>query len=200
MTGGSGGDSEQAARILAQLVIHGPLRVEELQKRCESMSKRTFYLALKEAEESGLLIRVRKSRKNVLVQLNSRKAEIGKQIDEYDHQRKFLALFYTPNLASTFRESLLAASKSRDRSELTQLIINQVWLFALATVTALFLEANLDDPVLKVQKEIDNFLLQKHKELVNNSIKEYGSDAKDALEVWVTRQAKAMAPQIRGHR
>lgn len=196
MHGGSSGSSEQVARILAQLVIHGQLRVEELQNRCESMSKRTFYLALKEAEEAGLLVRVRKSWKNVLVQLNPRKAEIGKEIKEYDHQRKFWGLYYTPELESTFRGSLLSASNSGNRKELTQLIINQMWLFALASALSILVEADLDEPVLKIQKEIDNLLLQRHKQMVNDCIKEYGSEAKTALEAWVSKQAKEIAPQI----
>jgi hypothetical protein len=161
------------------------------------MSKRTFYLALKEAEESGLLVRVRKSRKNVQVQLNHRKPEIGKATEAYDHQRKFLGLYFTPRSETTLRESLLAASKSRNRKELRQLIFDQAWLFAIASVMSLFMEANLDDTVLKVQREIDNLLLQGHKQVMSDSIKEYGSDAKTALEVWLTKQAKEVTPHIR---
>jgi hypothetical protein len=59
------------------------------------------------------------------------------------------------------------------------------------------MEANLDDTVLKVQREIDNLLLQRHKQVMNYSIKEYGSDAKTALEVWLTKQAKEVTPHIR---
>lgn len=197
MLGGSSGSSEQIARILAQLVIHGPLRVEELQNRCESMSKRTFYFALKEAEEAGFLVRVRKSRKNVLVQLNPGKAEIGRELKEYDHQRKLLGSYYTPELESTFHDSVLAASQSRNRKELTQLIIDQMWLFALASASSILVEADLDEPVLRIQKEVDNLLLQRHKQMVNDCIKEYGTEARTALEAWVTKQAKEITPQFR---
>jgi DNA-binding transcriptional ArsR family regulator len=200
MTGGSSGSSEQVVRILAQLTIHGPLRVEELQKRCANMSKRTFYLALKEAEESGLLVRVRKSRKNVLVQLNPRKPEIGKGIKAYDHERKQLGLYYTPESETIFHGSLLAAIESRNRKEFTRLIFNQAWRVAIASVMSILLEANLDDPVMNVQKEIDNLLLQRHKQMVHDCIKKYGSDAKAALEAWVAKQAKEIAPQISAHR
>lgn len=196
MTGGSGGSSEQVARILAKLVIHGPVRVEELQKLCDSMSKRTFYLALKEAEGAGLLVRVRKSRKNVLVQLNSRKPEVGKVTEAYDQQRKLLGLYYTPNWETVLREHLFAASESPSRKELRQLIFEQARLFAIASVASLFLEVNLDDPVLRVQKEIGSLVLQRHKQVINDIIKDYGKDATTALEVWLAKQAKEVTPKI----
>ena len=189
MPGGSSGTSEQVVRILAQLMIHGPSRVEKLQKRCSNMSKRTFYLALKEAEESGLLVRVRKSRKNVLVQLNARNDEIGRQIEAYDHQRKLLGLYYTPDFENTLQESLQAASKSRNRKELTQLILNQAWLYAITSVMSILTEANVDNPISKVQLEVENFLLQKHRQMVSDCIKEYDA-ARAALEAWATKQAK----------
>ncbi len=199
MTGGSGGSSEQVARILAQLVIHGPVRVEELQKLCDSMSKRTFYLALKEAEGSGLLVRVRKSRKNVLVQLNSRKPEVGKAKEVYDQQRKLLGLYYTPNWETALREALFAASESRSRKELRRLIFEQARLFVIASMVSLFLEATLDDLVLQVQREISNLLLQRHKQVINDVIKDYGRDAATALEEWYFNQAKEVTPKIRVH-
>jgi len=188
MTGGSGGSSEWVTRILVQLVIAGPLRVEELQERCESMSKRTFYLALKEAEESGLLVRVRKTRKNVLVKLTPRNSEI---IKEYDHQRKFLGLYYTPPETAS-REPFSAGSKPRNNKELRQLIFNQAWLLAIASVSSVLLEKNL--PVLGVEKELSDLVLQKHKQIMKDSLKEYGDDAILALEAWLAKHAKEIAP------
>jgi len=190
MTGVSGASSEHANRILAQLVIQGPIRVEELQKQCASMSKRTFYLALKEAEKSGSLVRIRKSRKNVLVQLNPKRPEIRNALESYDQHRKLLGLYYTPNWERSFREKLLAARESHTHKEVKRLISELAWLLAISSVASLYLESNTEDAIVRVRREVGDLLQQRQRQALGRIIKEYDMDVKSALEAWLRRQVQ----------
>jgi DNA-binding HxlR family transcriptional regulator len=190
--------STKLMAIIVELMLSGPLRVEELRQRCENVSKRTFYLELKRAEKMGLLVRIRKSRKNVVVQLNPKNYEARKAKETYDSLQRILNEYYSKRELD-LRNSLQAAYQSRDRKKLRQMVFKQAWFLAVSSVAFVLLEGrNVGRPsdsfFLRFQQEIDTYLILRNKKMIYESIRAYGKDVTDALEEWLAAHAKEIVP------
>jgi DNA-binding HxlR family transcriptional regulator len=186
--------------ILVELMMSGPLRVEELRRRCDKVSKRTFYIALQQAENSGLVTRIRKSRKNVVVELNPSQPEAKKARELYGSLQTSLSEQYSKQ-ENEFNDTLQAAYKAKDWKRLRHVVFKQASLLAISSVAFALLEGQFTHPSdsfhLRFHQEIDAYVMRRQKQIIHESIAKYGEKVSYLLQVWLANHAKEIGLKYR---